>query len=483
MVTGGMERLYLASPAWLKDAGATLVGWRNNVVRRGGVFGLHYRVLMENQLSTMSDLKRIQGLELDRLLREVYQYSPYYRRAIDAVTGGAQDVVWDPFELLSRLPILEKSDLRENQADIVSRDRHRKTVVVTKTSGTTGSPMAIDFDSESLEMLFAEWERYYRWMGLPTRFRSVRLSGRVLVSPKRVKPPFWVMNWASRQLFMSTYHLTTGNMHEYVNRLNSFKPSLIDGYPSAVHVLARFINETQAQLSFRPTAISTTAETLHGYQRADIERAFGCPVFNQYASSEGAPWIVQCRKGSYHLWTDTGVFEFMNERISDDGRRVADLVVTSFRARKTPLLRYSIGDTVELAPDAQRCSCGSGFPVVKGIVGRDEDMLRTPERGFVGRLDPAYKGLSGILRSKIVQIAPDAIDVYVVPTDGYSLSTEAQLVHNLLDRLGSVSISVKRVDNIPLSSNGKFKAVENRVPSDRSSGVYPEARSSESDGG
>lgn len=262
---------------------------------------------------------------------------------------------------------------------------------------------------------------------------------------------------------MSTYHLRPDSLPAYIEKLNGFRPLLIDGYPSAVEILARYINETGIQLAFAPIAISTTAETLQEHQRDEIERAFRCPVYNQYASSEGAPWIVQCLHGSYHLWTDTGVFEFLNHRKASAGDTLADLVVTSFRAKKTPLIRYNIGDSVRLHADATACPCGSSFPTIAGVVGREEDVLYTPQRGFVGRLDTAYKGLPGVLRSKIVQTKDSHVDVYVVPTGGYSADVAEQLRSNLRDRLGEIEIEIILVESIPLSRNGKFKAVERQV--------------------
>lgn len=463
---GRLTRLYLVAPAWMKDVAVSVVGVRNNRMRRGEHFRERYQTLMSNTTVSEEDLKAVQRTELLELLREVYEFSPYYRRVLQEAVGLPEEWIGrDPLEVVATLPLLEKSDLRESLRDIVSTDPRRKTATITYTSGTTGTPMAVEVDSESLQETFAEWERYYRWLGLPNRFRSVRLSGRILVKPDATEPPFWVTNHASRQLFMSTYHLSPRNLPAYIEKLNQFQPQLIDGYPSAIYVLAKFINDTQSKIDFLPTAISTTAETLFDYQREEIERAFSCGVYNQYASSEGAPWIVQCSEGGYHLWTDTGVFEFLNTREAEDGRIVADLVVTSFRSRKTPLIRYNIGDTVSLLPSSASCSCGSAFPVIEGVTGREEDLLYTPERGYVGRLDTAYKGLHGIFRSKIVQTKDDHIDVYVVPTADYSADVAEHLRDNLLDRLGNIGIDVFTVESIPLSSNGKFKAVERRVPS------------------
>lgn len=236
-------------------------------------------------------------------------------------------------------------------------------VGVVNTSGTTGSPMRIAMDSMVLQSTRGEWLRYYAWMGLPLHFRSVRLSGRIIIPPLRRYPPFWVYNTAAKQLVMSSYYLTEGNLPAYIDKLNAFKPMLIDGYPSAFYVLAGYILRKKTRLSLRPQAISLTAETLMDHQRSAIEEAFGCKVYNQYASSEGALWIVECYRGHCHLWLDTGVFEFINRQSMDGETDISEIVMTSFRSFKTPLIRYQIGDWVRCIKSHSHVLVGHLIPL------------------------------------------------------------------------------------------------------------------------
>ncbi|MEK4243322.1 hypothetical protein NYE39_15130 [Janibacter sp. FSL W8-0316] len=434
--------------------------------RRGVHFDRHLSFLMKNLKKSADELARVQNQELSLLLKEVSQYSEFYAERLSAAGVVLDDAGGhNGMDALTRMPVLEKEDLRESLEAIVSSDPARPKVSVTHTSGTTGTPLTVEVDRESMQRTFAEWERYYRWIGLPSGFRSARLSGRIIVRPDATKPPFWLEGRFTRQLFLSTYHMTGENLAHYVRKLNDHRPHLIDGYPSAIAILARYILESGAVLEFALIAVSTTAETLRDDQRADIEKAFGCIVFNQYASSEGAPWIVQCSSGRYHMWTDTGVFEFADLRTNQSGHQVAELVVTSFRARKTPLIRYNIGDLV--MPDQDNgapCPCGSSFPTIGGIVGREEDVLMTRDRGPVGRLDTAFKGLSGILRSKIVQTSLDEIQVLLVVTADFDSHLKGILIANLKDRLGDVLVDVSIVDSIPVGPTGKFKAVECHLP-------------------
>src|SRR5690606_962092 len=98
---------------------------------------------------------------------------------------------------------------------------------------------------------------------------------------------------------------------------------------------------------------------------------------------EGAPPITECRAGRMHLNTDTGFFEF---HPVPGNNLVKELIVTSFRNLKLPLVRYRVGDTVRMNVGTdQPCRCGSSFPTVASIEGRLDDLLYSSERGAIGR--------------------------------------------------------------------------------------------------
>lgn len=457
-----VEKIYRASPFWIKNMLVGLYGVKEYVKTHGKYYDQHYKELKALLAADGVKLKYFQENKLKELLVECIRYSPYYRDIFLQLDITEEDIrKKSSLRLLQTLPFLEKETLRNQTDQIVSHNTDRGTCCVINTSGTTGTPMTIEFDSESKQCTYAEWRRYYDWLGLPEKFRSVRFSGRIIVDPETTKPPFWVYNMINSQLFMSTYHLSDQNMKAYIDKLNHLKPEFLDGYPSSFYIMAQYILTNNIDLEFNPIAISTTAETLFDHQRTTIEEAFGCKVYNQYASSEGSPWIVECKEGHYHLWTDTGVFEFIDQKENDNGTLLSEMVVTSFRNFKTPLIRYRIGDYITRYKDEQMCSCGSHYPMIHSVIGRQDDILYTKEKGRIGRLDPVYKRLSGIKQSKIIQTAVDHVKVLIVPDQNYETSIGDKLLKNLYDRLGrDVTIELKMMDEIPLGKNGKFKSVE-----------------------
>jgi len=460
------ELILHSAPPWMKDAMVSAYGLMEHRKRHGRFYRQWYEALSKLSASAAEDVHLFQKERLRDLLLEAQAFSPWYKGEFEKAKISPHDIhAAPPMDLLERLPFLEKDTLKNCPDQVVSANPERPAYATVSTSGTSGSPMKVEFDAEGRQMTYAEWRRYYDWLGLPQQFRSVRFSGRIIVKPSARKPPFWAWNRIDDQLFMSAYHLKPENIPAYIEKLNAFRPDLIDGYPSAIFIIAQAILRYGTKLDFEPTAISLTAETLMDPQRHIIEKAFGCKVFNQYASSEGAPWIVECLYGNYHLWLDTGVFEFIDSKPLDEESRMAELVVTSFRNFRTPLIRYRIGDYIQTFNNPPVCPCGTPYPVVKGVVGRNDDILYTEEKGSVGRLDPAYKGVNGIRQSKIIQHNVESIEVLVVPDDRFDEDQRDLLLKNLRDRLGkSITIELVILESIPLGKTGKLKAVERRFP-------------------
>ncbi|MFH6769248.1 hypothetical protein V8G56_10910 [Gaetbulibacter aquiaggeris] len=459
-MAGLTKKLYNNAPYFIKYILLNIKGYLNKKKRFNKDFK---RFLKEHLVLWEADLKTVETYQKEKLsllLSEAFKYSEWYSSIMKQQGITLDAIESNPMEVLIKMPLLLKDD-RKNKVDLIVNSS-RETVMLNYTSGTSGTPMVDYLDLYSLNQSFAIWYRFHKVIGIKNNCKQVRLSGNLIVSPKTKKPPFWVYNSFNKQLLMSTYHLTDANLSSYIKKLNTFKPSLIDGYPSAIYILSRFIIKNKLVLNFKPDAIAVTAETLYDYQRDIIESAFNCKVFNQYASSEGSPFITECINGNLHLNTDSGVFEFLNmEGGPAKPGDIAKLVVTSFINYKTPLIRYDIGDTILLASENKKCNCECSMPIIEKIIGREDDILWSEEKGFVGRMDTAYKGLTGIKKSQLIQENPNQLIVNIVVDNDFSDDVQKTLIANLKDRLGeNINYHVNIVEEIPTGSNGKIDAVK-----------------------
>ncbi|WP_024769160.1 phenylacetate--CoA ligase family protein [Aquimarina macrocephali] len=455
------EKIYNSLPYPFKFLLLNVKAYQNSKKRYTKEFDKFLKEYIDLWDADVNEIKKYQKERLSLLLSEALEYSDWYGKIMKDLGIEKKDIATDPFSVLRSMPILKKSERKSYPDQIVNTKR--TTDGIGHTSGTSGAPTINYLDTESINRSFALWRRFHHAIGLDTkRVKQVRFSGRLMVKPDVQKPPFWVYNYFENQLLMSTYHLKEENLKHYIKKLNDFKPILLDGYPSAIYILSRYINENNYTIDFTPKAIAVTAETLYDYQRFEIEKAFNCHVYNQYASSEGSPFITECTKGNLHLNLDSGVFEFINTQGKEaKPGEVAQLVVTSFTNLKTPLIRYNIEDTVLLAAEGKRCDCGCPMPMIEKLTGREDDILWTEEKGYIGRMDTAYKGLKGIVQSQIIQESPKEIVINLIANEDFNADMEKMLLHNFQDRLGTkVEYQINKVDDIPLGPNGKFDAVK-----------------------
>jgi phenylacetate-CoA ligase len=419
------------------------------MLRRGPLFRRLLADMERRERFSADDWQRYQDERLRELLevcaRDVPYYADLFRRE------GLEPAQMSPRELLARVPPLEKATVREHPERFLNR-RLWKRLGLRKayTSGTTGTPLVCYRDLYSVNFEHAMIWRQWRWSGFTIADRRVTLRGDMIVPAERKSPPFWQANPAERQLLMSSYHISESTIAAYLDALRGFAPAAIEGYPSAVYLLA--VGLAERGESYPAKAVFTSSETLLDHQRERIEQVFRCKVFDLYGNTERTAAIGTCEEGSYHVFPDYALVEFIG----------GEILGTPLVNHAFPLLRYRSGDTAD--PGVGVCSCGRAMPVVAAIHGRCDAYVVTPEGRQIGRLDHIYKGVSHIRESQIVQKERDRVVLRVVAAPGYSPADEERLLKHAIERLGpAMRIEVERVDSIPRTARGKFLAVVNEL--------------------
>ena len=95
---------------------------------------------------------------------------------------------------------------------------------------------------------------------------------------------------------------------------------------------------------------------------------------------------------------------------------------------------------------------------------RSDDVLIMPDGRRVGRLDPVFKSDLPIREAQIIQNTVQKVVIKFVPDEAFEESDAQRLAGRLRERDGAVvDIELRRVNRIPRTDNGKFRAVVNRV--------------------
>ena len=471
-----LMRLYNESPAPLRSAVASIRGYYLRGWRYSGETERLVAEAISRESWTEAQWKEWQESRLGFLLLRASKDVPYYR-ALWAERRRRGDMR-SP-EHLEHWPVLEKEEIRRNARAFIADDRSPSRMFHEHTSGTTGKPLDMWFARETVRNWYAVFEaRWRRWHGISRFDRWAILGGQLVTPVAQRTPPFWVWNAGLRQLYMSSYHLSTEFIPLYCEALRRFRVRYVWGYSSSLFALAEGILRLNIT-GVRPVVAVTNAEPLYAHQREVIAAAFGCPVRETYGMTEIAVAAGECAHGTMHLWPEVGCVEILDGATAVSAGESGDLVSTGLMNPDMPLIRYRVGDRATRPSSEVACTCGRLLPALASIEGRSDDVLRTVDGRPVGRLDTIFKGNLPVREAQIIQDGVDHVTILYVPADTYSGEAGRSIVERLRARMGEIRVTLEPVERIPRSANGKFRAVVNRIPAAaRSGGSVPPAGSS-----
>jgi phenylacetate-CoA ligase len=243
-----------------------------------------------------------------------------------------------------------------------------------------------------------------------------------------------------------------------------FKPEYMVGFPSSMIEIAKYGITNHIEFPDNQIkAIFPTAETVTEEVRDILESYFKTDVYDQYASSEGAPFIFECEQHHLHLELQSGIFEVLDK--NNQPAQSGKLVVTSFTTHGTPLIRYDIGDEITLSDKI--CNCGNNNPLIERINGRIDDYIYAPETGKInlGNISNTLKGVYGIKKFQVIQNQLNAIDILIIIDQQiFNSKSKHSFIKNWRDRVGDkMTINLLVVDEIPNEKSGKFRLIKNNI--------------------
>lgn len=453
---GLIEKIYDKSPVFFQNLMVSVSGYQRNKSRYGKVYYEYLDFLSEFDNWNIEQKLDFQLEELVKFIKYAVNHSKFYNKLYDGIDINSISSLED----LKKLPIVDKEMLRKNIDDVFTLPHTG--AVEGHTGGTTGKSLVVLFTSEDMMKRMAMLDHFKARVGFKHRkMKRATFNGKHIIPPNQRKKVFWRYNASCKQMIYSSFHLNEDNMKYYVDSLNKFKPHAIDGFFMSMCDVAGYIERHNIELEFTPVAIFPTSETLTKSGRELLERVFKCKVYDQYASSEGAPFVTECNKQILHVELASGVFEHFEEE-SDE------VLVTSFTTHGTPLIRYRIGDSMVLNEMDNNCKCSLESPVVQEIKGRKLDFLYTKDRAKVSVVNIAngFKNIpNAIIRAQVLQETVGEIIIKLeIDEELYKSEYDVLLQNEFAHKFGKgTSIIIEHVNEIPREKSGKFRFIKNNV--------------------
>jgi phenylacetate-CoA ligase len=365
---------------------------------------------------------------------------------------------------LQRLPFLDKATIRGNTEALKSETAGR--LVKYNTGGSSGEPLVFYMGMGRVSHDVAAKWRATRWWGVDIGDPEIVLWGSPVELGKqdRIKA---IRDRMFRSHLLPAFQMSDTQMDRYLDDIERLRPKMLFGYASALALLASHAERRGRDLSACGAKVAfATGETLYHAQRVVIEHVFGAPVANGYGSRDAGFIAHQCPGGSLHLSAEHIVVEL----VDGSGRPVAageqgEIVVTHLGTGDFPFIRYRTGDMAVMAPEP--CGCGRGLPVLREVLGRSTDFIRTKSGNAMHALALIYevRDKPGVQAFKLTQEADYSLDLQLVTTGAFTAEVEAGIREGILKRMGEGSeLRIRRVAEIPAEKSGKYRYVVSRVP-------------------
>jgi phenylacetate-CoA ligase len=400
-------------------------------------------------------------------------HSPFYRQKFEGAGIKPEDIR-EPEDLVA-VPITTKDELREtlrvNWPLTDDQAPHERSIVTT--TGSTGEPFSFPLDGDANNKRTAMMFRNIEWYGHRLGDRSARLwrtdHNRPILD-KLKKEVF------GRRIEISTHDDRTpegsaideAKLADWCERIRRYQPKAVDGYVSALTLLARYILENRVQ-GIHCEAIVTGGEYLSDHARKLLEEAFRCPVFNRYGGSEVGFVAHECGEHpdhKLHVNAEIMWLELVNEGHPASPGDLGEVIITDFSSRATPLIRYRVGDVGVAAPPSIGCPCGRGLPLLDRIEGRINDLFVLPDgRVLVSHIwHKLFRDKDFVREFRLTQRRPDLVQVDVVLDNRHVKAQYCALKRQVSEFLPGCEVVWNEVDAIPFGPAGKLRHSVSEVP-------------------
>jgi len=416
--------------------------------------------LEQSQWWSEEKIRQHQFLQLVPLLKHSASHVPYYQDKLKGLplSSPLTEEQWSSIPILTRDMVQKSGDQLRATAIPKSHGKLSKQF----TSGSTGKPVEVLGTDITAFFWNVFTLRDHLWHGR-TLDNKLAVIRRTL--DERAKAPHGMpsKNWGRATAGMVTTGPTSllsifTPVSEQVKWLIKEQPDSLLTNPSVLQDLAFYCKREGIDIPSLKE-VRTISEALPEGLRELCDEVWGAKLVDVYSSIELGYLAMQCPKHEhYHVQSEGVLVEVLDENNKPcSPGEVGKIVITNLHNYATPLIRYELGDYVEVG---EPCDCGRGLPVIKKIQGRYRGMITLPsgERSWPDVGLVKLQDIAPIEQFQLVQKSLQDIVVKLVlprPMKEEEKQTLTELFHQTLRH--PFNITFEQLDDIPRSPGGKYE--------------------------
>lgn len=452
------NHIYNASPVWLQNILVSAYGYNWKKKRYGGIFNTEYFAAKQREEFTIQQWQEYQNKQLTKLLLHAFNNVEYYHNKFSSFQITANNLKQINIHTLNQLPITFKEDVRLYGTTTMMSKIREKGGSFFASSGSTGTPVQICYSNNMHQRWFALNEaRIKNWAGINKNMSRGMIGGRRILADANNTPPFFRYNFFEKQVYFSAYHISPVNIKNYALAFEKYAIDYMTGYAMSNYILARMFLENNIQPPALK-AVLTSSEKLTLQMRETISKAYNCKVFDAWSGMEYCGLVSECEHGNLHISPDAGVIEILNNEMQAvKPGEIGDVYCTGLLNFDQPLIRYKIGDQMQLGDSY--CNCGRNMPVIKEIVGRVEDIVYGIDGREMVRFHGIFVGLKSVKLAQVIQDNLTSLTIKIVPDNSLDSNEKELIISRVKSQLGDIDVIIQEVNDIPKTKNGKIKSV------------------------
>lgn len=378
------------------------------------------------EIETMDQerLRQMQSEKLVKLVKYVYDRSPFYKKRFDEFGVKPEDI--KSINDLGKLPFTKKQDLRDTYPNGMFCVKNTDVVRYHASSGTTGKPTVVGYTQNDLDM----WAE-----SLARGMTAVGLSDEDIIQVSYGYGLFTGglgVHYGSEKIGATTLPASSGNTERQITLMKDLDVTAICCTPSYFSYLIEAAEQMDCSIKNK-TKLRVGifgAEPWSESLRKRIEERSGIKAYDVFGTSElSGPLFIECEmQEGMHIWSDMFLFEILdpdtNEPVQDG--EVGELVVTTLMKEALPLIRYRVGDLASL--ETAVCKCGRTHPRLMRLKGRSDDMVIV--RGI-----NVFPGQVEYVLIKFPEVSPHFMIIIDREGELDSMTVQVELVDMASDKL------------------------------------------------
>lgn len=380
---------------------------------------------------------------------------PYFQRLSAEFNLPSEFHSWQDF--LARMPVMTKATIQAHHEALSSLEKAPDRLRAT--GGSTAEPITIpSWNSEERATKYDTWLGR-SWYGISPSSRLFMLWGHSHLLGSGVSG---YINAQRRKLYdrllgyrrFSAYDLQPAALSAAARELIRYRPDYIIGYSVALYLFARLNNGLRKDLSaLGLKAVIATGESFPAEDSAAmLQDLFNCPVAMEYGSVETSLIAHTHPDNNYRVFW---MSNFVEAERTDSGNTGLTVRITSLYPRCLPLVRYEIGDDVELADGS--LDYEFGVDTFKRVIGRCNDFVSLPDGSVIHSeaFTHAVRSCSSINGYQVLERGPN-ISIHYTALANLA-NTQVEEIRNRLRKVHPdlVKVTFTKVDRLKQTIAGK----------------------------